>query len=157
MKENKAGTQGRKLDAETVEECCLLVCFPRRARTVSLCNPGPLSQGWHRPQWAGPSYINHQENAPTDSPTQQSDGAFSQLRFSLYTSLVYSKSTNQLSQPVLSVKKQESVDVNLCWPSSFHHPVPMFIHRVAWISIVFILTTKILTVQTDHISHYGTR
>lgn len=33
----------------------LLVCSSRLVHPVCLQNPGPSSQGWHHPQWGGPS------------------------------------------------------------------------------------------------------
>ena len=62
-------TQGRDLeagaDAEAMEGCCLLTCFPWLAQLVFLRNPGPPAQGWHHPQWPGPSppLITNGENA----------------------------------------------------------------------------------------------
>jgi len=43
-------------DAEAMEGCCLLACFPWLTQPAFLQNPGPPAQGWHHPQWAGPSH-----------------------------------------------------------------------------------------------------
>jgi len=49
-------TQGRKLeaamDAEAMEECCLLACS-----ACFLIEPRTTSPGWHHPQWAEPSHL----------------------------------------------------------------------------------------------------
>jgi hypothetical protein len=56
-------TQGRNLeagaDAEAMKVCCLLDCFPWLAQPAFLQNPEPPAQGWHHPQWAGPSLLDH--------------------------------------------------------------------------------------------------
>jgi hypothetical protein len=56
-------TQGRNLeagvDAETMEECCLLAYFLWLTQIVYLYNPRLPAQGWHCPQWAGPSTLDH--------------------------------------------------------------------------------------------------
>jgi hypothetical protein len=57
------GCQGRNLkmgaDAETTEDQGSSACSTWLPQPVFLYNPGPPAQGWHRPQWAGPSHINH--------------------------------------------------------------------------------------------------
>lgn len=57
------GSEDRNLNASTkaeiMEESCLLVCSSGLVQSVFLQLPGPYAQGWHRPQEAGPSHINH--------------------------------------------------------------------------------------------------
>lgn len=52
-----------------------LACSPWFAQSASLHNPEPSDQGWHHPQWLGPStpIISHQ-NAPIYMPPGQSNG-----------------------------------------------------------------------------------
>jgi hypothetical protein len=49
-------TWGRNLeagaDAEAMEGCCLLDCFPWLAQHAFLRNPELPAQGWHHTQWA---------------------------------------------------------------------------------------------------------
>jgi hypothetical protein len=55
--------QGRNLEAgadtAAMEECCLLACFPWLAQPAFLQNPASPAQGWHHPQRAGSSSIDH--------------------------------------------------------------------------------------------------
>lgn len=57
-------SQGRNLKsgtrAETVEEQCLLACFPWCVQLPFLYSSGPPVLTWHHPWWAGPSYISQQ-------------------------------------------------------------------------------------------------
>ena len=63
IKRVRTGTGGRNpeagADAEAMEGCCSLACSSCFASPAFLENPGPPAQGWHYPQWAGPSPINH--------------------------------------------------------------------------------------------------
>ena len=63
LKQGSVLESGADADAEAAEGCCF---------------PEPPVPGWHCPQWAGPSPINHEENAFLLDLTE----AFSQLRFS---------------------------------------------------------------------------
>lgn len=64
------GTSGDKLEAgteaETMEECCLLVCFPRLAHLDFLYNSEPSTQGSHQPHndLFSSTPIMNQENTP---------------------------------------------------------------------------------------------
>ena len=54
--EVRTGTQAGQeagADAEAVEGCCWLACFPWLVQPAFLYNPGLPAQGWHHPQWAG--------------------------------------------------------------------------------------------------------
>lgn len=44
-------------EAQTVEECCLLACFPWLAQSALLHNSLSPAQWWHCPRCAGPSLI----------------------------------------------------------------------------------------------------
>ena len=44
---------------EVMEGCCLLAFSPWLAWSAFLQNPGPPAQGWHHPQWVGPTLINN--------------------------------------------------------------------------------------------------
>jgi hypothetical protein len=56
-------TLGRNLeagaDAEAVEECCLLACFPCLAQLAFLQTPELPVQGWYHLKWTGPSLLDH--------------------------------------------------------------------------------------------------
>lgn len=41
-------------------ECFLLMCSPCFAQFAFLYVPGISAQGWHYPQWSGPSHVNYQ-------------------------------------------------------------------------------------------------
>ena len=45
--------------ADATEECCLLTCSSWLPQPAFLQNTEPETQGWHHPQRAGPSHINH--------------------------------------------------------------------------------------------------
>lgn len=55
--------QGKKCkvetEAEAMDECCLEVYSSWLAQFAFLCTTGPFAQGWHHPQWTGPSHSNH--------------------------------------------------------------------------------------------------
>lgn len=49
-----------------------------KVSSASLCNPGPPAQGWHHPQWKGPSISTISQENPTDLLTGQFyEGIFS--------------------------------------------------------------------------------
>lgn len=50
---------GGNLEAGTMEGCHLLVCSSWLSQPAFLYNPGLPASGWHHPQWAGSSPINH--------------------------------------------------------------------------------------------------
>jgi hypothetical protein len=52
----QAGQEARA-DAEAMEGCYLLACFPCLAHLAFLKNPRLPAQGWHHPQWALPPLI----------------------------------------------------------------------------------------------------
>ena len=66
----RSGNLEAGTEVKTMEERCLLACSPWLSQPSFLYHPGPPVQGWHHPQWPGPSHIN-QENAPQIC---QSDG-----------------------------------------------------------------------------------
>ena len=51
-------------DAEAMEGCFLLACFPWLAQPARLQNPRLTAQGWPRPQGVLPHLITNCENAP---------------------------------------------------------------------------------------------
>jgi hypothetical protein len=58
-KEVRTGTQAGQeagADAEAMERCYLLACFPWLAQLAFLKNPRLPAQGWHHPQWALPPW-----------------------------------------------------------------------------------------------------
>jgi hypothetical protein len=64
-KEVRTGThtgQEAGADAETMEGCYLLACFPWLAQRAFLWNPGLSAQGWHHQQWTLPPLITNWEN-----------------------------------------------------------------------------------------------
>lgn len=66
-------TEGSRAEAqaEAMEKCCLLTCSPWISQPDFLYNSGPLSQGWHYLQCAGPTANINQERHPTDLPLGQ--------------------------------------------------------------------------------------
>ena len=52
----EAGAETQESQGQREASHCLIPGF---AQPVSLCTPGPPAQGWHHPQWAGPSHANH--------------------------------------------------------------------------------------------------
>lgn len=57
-KEVGAGTQGRNLEVETEADAIQESCF-WFSQPAFLYTSEPPAQGWHHPQWYGPSHINH--------------------------------------------------------------------------------------------------
>jgi hypothetical protein len=54
-----------------MEGCCWPACSSGLAQPAFSQNLGPPAQGWPRPQWAGPSHINHQlRKYPTGLPIE---------------------------------------------------------------------------------------
>jgi hypothetical protein len=48
--------------------CCSLACSLWFAQPAFFQNPGPASQGWSQPHWAGPSNVNHSLRKRSRSP-----------------------------------------------------------------------------------------
>lgn len=60
LKAVRAQTQARQRpNAEAIEECCLLTCFPWFAQATFLKNTKPGGQGWPHTQWTEYSHIDH--------------------------------------------------------------------------------------------------
>lgn len=61
LREVRAGSQGRNLEvgaeAETMEECRLLCCFPIACSDCFLTQLRTTARGWHSPRWAEFFYI----------------------------------------------------------------------------------------------------
>ena len=79
LREVRAGTQGRNLEAgakaESVEEHCFPAWIPWLAQFAFLSNPRSTTQGWHGPQWAWPCHTNQwARKCSIDLPVGQSDG-----------------------------------------------------------------------------------
>lgn len=75
------GSQGRNVEAEaeaeTTEECYLLVCYPWLARPTFLCTLGPHAHGGTTLSGLQPSYTNYQsKKRPSDRSTGLSNGCF---------------------------------------------------------------------------------
>lgn len=85
--------QAAGIDAEAVEECCLLACSSWLAQPAFLCYPGHSAKKWHHSVWGYPSHINHQSrHYSTDLPTGQPyESFFSRVVLSLQVTLAWIK------------------------------------------------------------------
>ena len=97
-KEVRAGTQGRNLEVETEADAIQESCF-WFSQPAFLYTSEPPAQGWHHPQWYGPSHINHLSRKwPTDSSIGQSyGGIFSFKILSSWLASSWQKSTSTMA------------------------------------------------------------
>lgn len=61
--------EGRNLEAEATEGCCLLTCFLWLHQPAFLEHPGPSAQWWHCPPRAPPSLISQVYQRHATGPT----------------------------------------------------------------------------------------